>query len=60
MHAGEMGWPHQLNSINVDYMTLHCDDVTMRLPGGAPAISSASTTGAVAKIAKPGARAAQC
>jgi LPS sulfotransferase NodH len=32
MHAGEMGWPHLLNSINVDYMTLHYDDVTMRLP----------------------------
>jgi LPS sulfotransferase NodH len=32
MHAGEIGWPHLLNSINVDYVTLHYDDVTMRLP----------------------------
>jgi LPS sulfotransferase NodH len=32
MHAGEIGWPHLLNSINVDYLILHYDDVTMRLP----------------------------
>lgn len=32
MHAGEIGWPHLLNSINVDYVTLHYDDVTARLP----------------------------
>jgi LPS sulfotransferase NodH len=32
MHAGEIGWPQLLNSINVDYLTLHYDDVTMRLP----------------------------
>jgi LPS sulfotransferase NodH len=32
MHAGEIGWPHLLSSINVDYVTLHYDDVTMRLP----------------------------
>ena len=32
MHAGEVGWPHLLNSVNVDYVTLHYDDVTTRLP----------------------------
>lgn len=32
MHAGETGWPHLLNSINVDYLTLHYDDVTTGLP----------------------------
>jgi hypothetical protein len=31
MHAGEIGWPQLLNSINVDYVTLHYDDVAMRL-----------------------------
>lgn len=32
MHAGEIGWPHLLNSVNVDYLTLHYHDVTTRLP----------------------------
>jgi trehalose 2-sulfotransferase len=31
MHAGEIGWPQLLNSINVDYVTLHYDDVAIRL-----------------------------
>jgi LPS sulfotransferase NodH len=31
MHAAEIGWPHLLSSINVDYVTLHYDDVTIRL-----------------------------
>jgi LPS sulfotransferase NodH len=31
MHAGEIGWPHLLNSINVDYLTLHYHDIAMSL-----------------------------
>jgi LPS sulfotransferase NodH len=32
MHAAEIGWPQLLNSIDVDYVTLHYDDVTTKLP----------------------------
>jgi trehalose 2-sulfotransferase len=32
MHAGEIGWPQLLNSINVNYMTLRYGEVTTRLP----------------------------
>jgi LPS sulfotransferase NodH len=32
MHAGEIGWPHLLKSIDVDYLTLHYDDVATGLP----------------------------
>jgi LPS sulfotransferase NodH len=31
MHAGEIGWPHLLNSINVNYMTLHYHDIAISL-----------------------------
>ena len=31
MHAGEIGWPHLLDSINVDYLTLRYRDVAMGL-----------------------------